>query len=121
MNDLTCPECGARMVLRNSRFGLFFGCTKYPECRATHGAHQDLGVPLGVPADKETKQWRVKAHEAFDTLWKNGRMSRTKAYEWMRGAMGLSEEEAHIGMFDKETCVRLMVTLYNEFGRLEGE
>ena len=29
----TCPECGAPMVLRRSRFGkLFYGCSKYPKC-----------------------------------------------------------------------------------------
>ena len=29
----TCPECGAPMVLRRSKFGkLFYGCSKYPKC-----------------------------------------------------------------------------------------
>lgn len=29
-----CPECGAPMVIRRSRFGkLFYGCSKYPKCR----------------------------------------------------------------------------------------
>ncbi len=27
-----CPKCGARMVLRRSRTGRFWGCEKYPEC-----------------------------------------------------------------------------------------
>ena len=27
-----CPECGARMVLRSSRFGQFYGCSRFPEC-----------------------------------------------------------------------------------------
>ena len=29
-----CPECGAPMVVRRSRYGkLFYGCSKYPNCR----------------------------------------------------------------------------------------
>jgi DNA topoisomerase-1 len=29
-----CPKCGSRMVLRTGRFGKFYGCSKYPYCRA---------------------------------------------------------------------------------------
>ncbi|MFZ0033474.1 MAG: AAA domain-containing protein [Sedimentisphaerales bacterium] len=30
-----CPKCGSTMVLRNGRYGLFFGCSKYPYCKGT--------------------------------------------------------------------------------------
>jgi very-short-patch-repair endonuclease len=30
-----CPKCGSRMLLRSGRFGKFYGCSKYPYCRAT--------------------------------------------------------------------------------------
>ena len=30
-----CPQCGAEMRLRESYRGKFFGCSKFPECRAT--------------------------------------------------------------------------------------
>jgi hypothetical protein len=71
-----CPECGERMVLRASRYGLFYGCERFPLCNAAHGAHRDTGKPLGVPADAETKRARIRAHDAFDTLWKTGRTVR---------------------------------------------
>ena len=32
---LPCPECGKPMVLRNGRYGLFFGCSAFPACRCT--------------------------------------------------------------------------------------
>jgi ssDNA-binding Zn-finger/Zn-ribbon topoisomerase 1 len=105
--DLTCPECSAPMKLRDSRYGLFYGCTAFPKCKATHGAHPD-GAPLGRPADKATKRARMDAHDAFDQLWKDGRMKRRAAYAWMRRALELSPEEAHIGMMDIETCQRLI-------------
>lgn len=32
--DKVCPDCGAPMVIRRSRFGkLFYGCSRYPKCR----------------------------------------------------------------------------------------
>lgn len=33
--DIPCDECGAPMVIRSGRTGLFLGCSKYPKCRAT--------------------------------------------------------------------------------------
>lgn len=28
-----CPKCGSRMVRRSSRYGSFYGCSKYPYCK----------------------------------------------------------------------------------------
>jgi hypothetical protein len=28
-----CPLCGAATKLKEGKFGKFYGCTKYPECR----------------------------------------------------------------------------------------
>lgn len=101
-----CPECGSAMVLRTSRYGLFYGCVEYPRCKATHGAHKD-GRPLGTPADAATKKARIRAHDAFDRIWKGGHMSRSDAYAWMQEAMDLSEEDAHIGKFTIDQCDQL--------------
>lgn len=106
--DHPCPECGAKMVLRNSKFGLFYGCTSFPKCKATHGAHAD-GQPLGIPANAKTKKARIRAHDAFDQLWKDKHMSRGDAYFWMQGAMVMTAEEAHIGRFTEDQCDELEV------------
>ncbi len=31
-DHLTCPNCGGEALLKNGRFGPYFGCTKYPKC-----------------------------------------------------------------------------------------
>lgn len=31
--DQKCPKCGSEMKIRKSRYGIFLGCTKYPECK----------------------------------------------------------------------------------------
>lgn len=113
--DHPCPECGAQMVLRTSKFGLFYGCEKYPTCQSAHGAHKD-GQPLGIPANKATKVARIQAHEDFDRLWKHGHMKRKEAYAWMRQAMGMSADDAHIGRFTIEQCEQLRVAVSKFFG-----
>ncbi len=35
---LKCPKCGSAMKLRNGKFGPFWGCTSFPECRYTQNA-----------------------------------------------------------------------------------
>ncbi len=30
-----CPKCGSEMVLRTSRYGKFYGCSRYPSCKGT--------------------------------------------------------------------------------------
>lgn len=106
-----CGECQSPMILRESRYGKFWGCSQYPECKGTHGAHQADGRPLGIPADKETKEARIKAHAAFDELWKGRQMTRTAAYQWMGEAMALEPANRHIGRFTKEQCARLIALL----------
>lgn len=109
-HDLVCPECGAPMNLKPSRFGLFYGCSKWAEtkCPGGHGAHRD-GTPLGVPANKATKEARQAAHHVFDHLWKTNRMSRGAAYRWMQKVMGMTSDEAHIGRFSQAECKRLVL------------
>ena len=46
----------------------------------------------------------MKAHDAFDALWKSGGMERTEAYDWLCEQMELDSEDCHIGKFDKKQC-----------------
>ena len=34
-SGVKCPQCGSPMILRQGKNGPFWGCSKYPECRAT--------------------------------------------------------------------------------------
>lgn len=101
-----CPDCGAPMILRRSRYGLFYGCARFKVgCRGAHGAHPD-GRPMGVPGDAVTRRARHEVHGLFDMLWKapGARMNRTEAYAWMRAALNMTAEEAHISAFSREQC-----------------
>jgi len=32
---IICPKCGSNMILRNGRYGRFYGCSKFPYCHGT--------------------------------------------------------------------------------------
>jgi DNA topoisomerase-1 len=42
--DEKCPECGAPMLVRRSRFGPFLGCSRYPECKGKRSLDRSTGV-----------------------------------------------------------------------------
>ena len=117
------------MVLRDSKYGLFYGCANFPNCKATVGAHKESGLPLGTPADKETKAARIDAHDWFDKLWGKGDdipddfkpMRRRQAYAWMRRKMDLTKDEAHIGLFNKVQCELVVDLVKSKLARMQYE
>lgn len=114
-DDLPCGDCGARMVLRDSRYGKFYGCSRYPECRGTHGAHPD-GTPLGIPADAETRAARMAAHEALSEVMESREMSTGEAYQWLAEQVGRPRGQVHIGVFTKEECAKVVEACEREVG-----
>lgn len=105
----TC-YCGAPARLRTSRFGPFWGCTRYPECDGVVGCHPGTEKPLGELADKATRTARKEAHDAFDALWKPmepecGRYRRA-AYRWLGEELDL--DDPHMGEMDRETALAVV-------------
>ena len=43
--DFKCEVCGSDMVQRTGKFGSFFACVRYPECKFTKQKTKDIGVP----------------------------------------------------------------------------
>jgi len=33
--DVKCPDCGGAMISRKGKFGIFWGCKMYPDCKGT--------------------------------------------------------------------------------------
>lgn len=105
-----CPICRSKMVLKDSRYGKFWGCSQWPKCKGTHGAHPN-GKPLGVPAEDETKKARIEAHAKFDIWWKKEGLTRKEAYKNLQRIMNLTAADAHIGRFTKEQCQQLLTSI----------
>lgn len=51
-----------------------------PTCGAYVGYHQNTKEPLGTMANKELRDWHIKAHAAIDPQWKHGKKSRKDVY-----------------------------------------
>jgi len=45
--NVRCPFCNARVMLRQSRFGPFLGCGRYPQCTATCSLRAN-GALMGI-------------------------------------------------------------------------
>ena len=44
-DDIKCDICGGGMVIKKSRYGTFYACAKYPECKGTKPINRELDVP----------------------------------------------------------------------------
>jgi hypothetical protein len=112
---VVCPYCRGEAVLvkgkdvypqiprlHNSFYWLCKPCDAYVGTHANSVTH----TPLGVLANKPLRAARMKAHAAFDPLWKAHGMTRTRAYMWLADMLAIGNNECHISHFDLDTCDR---------------
>ena len=115
-----CPYCNRKSVLRDSKivygrsYGYIWIC--FP-CMAYVGCHKGTRDALGIPANKELREARNRAHKAFDPLWRLGGMGRKEAYKFLADRMGLGKDETHIGMFNLEQC-KQVILICSEFTKV---
>ena len=57
---------------------------------------------------------RKTAKAQFNVLWEGGQMSRTDAYAWLAGALGIPVAACHFGWFDEAQCARAVEVLSAE-------
>lgn len=117
MRTVLCSYCGKPAELVDSAevyggrsCGMVWLCRP---CKAWVGVHRNSKTfaPLGRLANAELRDWKKRAHNAFDALWRSGKVTREQAYSWLRAAMGLTVEQAHIGRFDVPECKKLVELL----------
>lgn len=122
---IICPYCMNEAIYMDSKriygvsYGMVYACLR---CDAYVGVHRGTYKPKGRLANKELRQWKIKAHASFDPLWmrkfeieknKNGKRykkstARSDGYRWLAQRLGLTENECHIGMFDIDLCKRVI-------------
>ena len=116
-----CPYCGADVrfhsssafVYRGTDYGPVYACSRFPTCDAIVGVHKGTTEPLGRLANRSLRDWKKRAHAAFDPIWQMApgspkRKTRNSAYGWLSVQLGIPGETCHIGMFDEETCQRVV-------------
>lgn len=116
-----CQYCNQPAKLVSSRevyrkdYGPIWLCRP---CGAWVGCHDGTEKPLGRLANAELRAWKIKAHAAFDPLWKKKldsmrvrvrldypkHLARNAGYAWLADQLGIPRKRCHIGMFDVELC-----------------
>ena len=106
-----CPFCKkpAKWVENKEVYGRNYGKSYMmwlcKPCDAYVGCHKNTKIPLGTMANKETREWRKKAHESFDPIWKNKIMTRNQAYLLLKAHFN---KDVHIGESDIEMCKQIV-------------
>jgi DNA topoisomerase-1 len=61
MTDIPCPKCGRMLKIKNGRFGKFYACSGYPECRHTQPLETEKTMaPVEDKCPKCGKAMQVK-------------------------------------------------------------
>ena len=101
-----CCSVNVQFVNNEIVYGKSVGSWPYAyycaDCRASVGCHPKTKIPLGRLADWATRQLRSRAHNEFDLLWRNGYMSRDKAYKWLAQALEIDVTQCHLSQLSKD-------------------
>lgn len=128
-----CPYCNTpsklvdgqviypkRADLKSLRFWQCSPCQAYVGCHK-EGAYvvvngqkivSDGTLALGRLADRDLREFKQKAHAAFDPFWvhsPNRTKARHKAYAWLASALKIDPKDCHIGQFDLEQCFAVIL------------
>jgi len=69
-----CPDCGNKLVIKKSRYGAFWGCSNYPDCKYIRNANGKAGTSKEEEVPKETGKKCPKCKN--DLIVKNGRFGK---------------------------------------------
>ena len=107
-----CPHCGAIATIRPASeiyrdpnaTGELYVCSNFPRCNSYVGVHPGTRLPLGVLANGDVRNLRIKAHRRLDKIWQYGIMTRQESYAWLAAKLGIRLRDTHIGMFGEYMC-----------------
>lgn len=57
--------------------------------------------------DAATHEARKAAHAAFDPLWRDGILSRSRAYKELAKELGIKPDDCHMKLMDAKTARRV--------------
>lgn len=118
---MNCPYCNAEMKLTDGSevygrsFGNMYVCSNFPDCDTYIGCYKGTEIPLGIPANAETRKARMQLHGVFDRIWKTRKMTRNGAYQVLATLLDIDEDDCHIANFDKFTCDKAVKLLQDKW------
>ncbi|WP_448205397.1 zinc-finger-containing protein [Azospirillum sp. sgz302134] len=120
---LLCSYCGMPTeLLRNSAviYGTDYGPVhRCPLGCGWVGCHPGTCKALGRVADRDLRQAKMAAHQAFDRLWKRKawlmggkrrhyQAARQAGYRWLAEQLGIDHSLCHIGFMNLAMCRRVV-------------
>lgn len=78
------------------------------DCKAYVGLHPDTDIPLGTLAALQLRKDRNTAKDAFHRVKEQRGFSRSLAYQWLAGKMGITVDVCHFGWFDQDECAQAL-------------
>lgn len=120
MKGTRCPYCGGKVLFSKTsdivygrNYGSIYYCEHYPKCDSYVGTHNGTKKSLGRLANASLREKKRMAHYYFDFLWREKKKrgfkyARTMGYKWLSKELNIPVKETHIGMFDEETCQRVI-------------
>jgi DNA topoisomerase-1 len=54
--EISCPKCGAQMVVKWGRSGEFLACSRYPECKSTANFTRDAEGNIAIAQEETTTE-----------------------------------------------------------------
>ncbi len=83
-SDIVCPKCGSKMVKKLSRYGVFYSCSKFPDCDGMLSldgmTQEDMEKESQTDEFKATYEPSPKTEDGRDYLLKNGKFGKFWAH-----------------------------------------
>ena len=117
--DKTCTKCGEPMEKKMSRYGWFYACTAYPQCKHTESTEEDAGKELNIKCNECGKAMTKKRGKYGVFLGCSG-------YPDCKNIINLDQDENPIDQESKEEtkpckkCGKPMVKKMGRFGAFLG-
>lgn len=86
-------------------------------CDAWVGCHRGTDKPFGELANEEFRHARKAAHEAFDPIWKEERLSKSDAYAWLACELGVEPDRCQIGLMSLDECRQVRELVWERLKR----
>lgn len=123
LHPKTCNLCGGDVIFTSNAViyqreygsGMAYLCTKCGAYVGTNKTKPDDA--LGILANKEMRNMKMKCHDIFDRRWKNARnrkKARFRAYQWLSRKLNIPISECHFGYFDMDTLKKAYDILLRE-------
>lgn len=85
--------------LAHDRFWMCNHCKNFIGCHKN--ANKNKMKPLGVIANKELKQARIKIHQLIDPIWQNDKMKRGEVYAIISKELGYTYHTGELRSLDE--------------------